>query len=193
MNFLAHLTLSHFDADLQVGNYLGDFVKGRAVKKLPEGIQRGIAMHRAIDRLTDEDRDVYALNRLVATRHGRYASVVTDIGFDYFLWQNWPHFGPGDFHEFRLRTYRHLGNATEHMDERVTDFVHRMTADDWLQLYTSREGMKTVFRRLAPRLSKPELITDVHLILEDFEAEFNHTFQRLFPRLQDLANEFRTP
>lgn len=191
MNFLAHLTLSHFDADLQVGNYLGDFVKGRAMRRLPVGIQRGIIMHRAIDRLTDEDADVNALNRLIAVRHGRYAGVVTDIAFDYFLSENWSTFGPGDFHQFRQQTYRHLGEATEFMDDRVTDYVQRMTRDDWLKLYTNREGMELVFRRLAPRLSKPELIEDVHLIFEDFSDEFNHTLHRLFPRLQDLANEFR--
>jgi acyl carrier protein phosphodiesterase len=193
MNFLAHLTLSHFDPDLQVGNYLADFVKGQAARKLPESIQRGIAMHRAIDRLTDRDGDVQELNRLIAVRHGRYAGVVTDIAFDYFLWQNWSSFGPENFHDFRQATYQNLGSATEHMDDRITDFVHRMTADDWLRLYTSREGMQLVFRRLAPRLSKPELIVDVHLILEDFSDEFNHTIQQLFPRLQDLSDEFRTP
>lgn len=148
-------------------------------------------MHRAIDRLTDEDKDVRELNRLVADRHGRYAGVITDIGFDYFLWRNWEEHGPGDFTEFVQSTYAGLYARRDHMSDRVKGYVNGMVKDDWLRLYTSRPGMQMVFKRLRPRLSKPEKLDGIDTLLVDFEKEFNQTFLLLFPRLQDLANAYR--
>ena len=149
-------------------------------------------MHRAIDKLTDEDKDVRALNRLIAARHGRYAGVLTDIGFDYFLWRNWEDFGPGDFEEFTAATYASLYARRGHMSERVRGYVNGMVKDDWLRLYTTRPGMQTVFNRLKPRLSRPALLDGVEDLLTDYEAEFNRTFLLLFPRLQALAHAYRT-
>lgn len=175
-----------------MGNFLGDFVKGARVKQLPPTVIRGVTMHRAIDKFTDEDEDVRALNQLVSTRHGRYAGVLTDIGFDYFLWRNWAAFGPGDFTEFSAATYANLYGRRDQMDDRVRGYVNGMVKDDWLRLYTTRPGMETVFNRLKPRLSRPELLLGVNNLLTDYEDEFNRTFLLLFPRLQTLANAYRT-
>lgn len=57
MNFLAHTYLSGENDDLKIGNFLGDFVKGRLNKlsqnQYTEGIIKGIALHREIDYFTD--------------------------------------------------------------------------------------------------------------------------------------------
>ncbi|WP_139211701.1 ACP phosphodiesterase [Neolewinella agarilytica] len=174
-----------------MGNFLGDFVKGARVHLLPPPIKRGIHMHRAIDSLTDHDEDVRALNQLLKPRHGRYAGVITDIGFDYHLWRNWEEFGPAPFSEFTQSTYASLYGRREEMNERVRGYVNQMVKDDWLRLYTSREGMAKVFGRLEPRLSKPELLEGINDTLVDFHEEFNQTFLALFPRLQTLANAYR--
>ena len=47
MNFLAHSYLS-FSEEQLVGNMIADFVKNRDVARLPESIQKGIKLHRAI-------------------------------------------------------------------------------------------------------------------------------------------------
>lgn len=148
-------------------------------------------MHRAIDKMTDEDEDVRALNRLIAQRHGRYAGVLTDVGFDYFLWRNWDDLGPGNFSDFTATTYASLYARRDHMSDRVKGYVNGMVKDDWLRLYTTRPGMQTVFNRLKPRLSRPELLDGVEDMLTDYEAEFNRTFLLLFPRLQTLAHAYR--
>jgi len=148
-------------------------------------------MHRAIDKFTDEDQDVRKLNRLIAKRHGRYAGVVSDIGFDYFLWRNWEVYGPGDFSDFTRTTYQGLFAHREHMSDRVKGYVDGMVKDDWLRLYTSLTGMHQVYHRLRPRLSRPEQLDGIEHLLVDFEEEFNQTFLLLFPRLQALANAYR--
>lgn len=174
-----------------VGNFLGDFVKGAATRKLPLRVQTGIEMHRAIDHLTDQSLEVKQLNRLLSSRHGRYSGVVTDIGFDYFLWRHWETFGAGDFDSFTTRCYTNLHAQRKHMPDRVQAYVNQMVKDDWLRLYTTAEGMQKVFSRVRPRLSRPTLLDGVEAVLSDYEAEFNQTFLVLFPRLQTLANSYR--
>jgi len=190
INFLAHLTLSYFEPDLQVGNFLGDFVKGARVSLLPDSVIAGIEMHRAIDKLTDQDEDVRSLNTLLKPKHGRYASVITDISFDYYLWRNWEAFGPLPFEEFCQSAYANLYERRDHMDDRVRGYVNGMVKDNWLRLYTTREGMSRVFDRLRPRLSQPHLLNGIDTTLLEFHEDFNQTFLALFPRLQTLATTY---
>ncbi|HCT94182.1 MAG: hypothetical protein A2X19_09000 [Bacteroidetes bacterium GWE2_39_28] len=53
MNYLAHIFLSRGNRQLQVGNFIGDFVKGKSHENYPPEIQQGILLHREIDRFTD--------------------------------------------------------------------------------------------------------------------------------------------
>ncbi|MBB4077776.1 acyl carrier protein phosphodiesterase [Lewinella aquimaris] len=191
MNFLAHLTLSHFSADLQVGNYLGDLLRGKEVAQLREGIHRGVLMHRAIDRLTDADADVRAVNRLLRSRHGRYAGVISDIAFDHYLCRNWVLLGPVPFALFTRTTYRNLLAAREEMPERARRYVNGMVEDDWLSLYATADGMHKVFERLLPRLSRPEKLAGVEESLQEYDAAINRALLLLFPRLQSLAESYR--
>lgn len=148
-------------------------------------------MHRAIDRLTDHDEDVRALNARLRSRHGRYAPVVTDVAFDYFLWRNWDDFGPEDFDEFSQRSYANLYARRAVMPERVRGYVNGMVKDDWLQLYTTREGLGRVFDRMLPRLSRPELLAGVNETIAANDAAFNQALRAVFPRLQTLADAYR--
>ncbi len=190
MNFLAHLTLSRCSADLQLGNYLGDFVRGRELATLQTGVQRGVLMHRAIDRATDTDPDVRALNSLLTGRHGRYAPVVSDIAFDYYLSRNWNNLVGIDFNDFCRNTYQRLLGGAADMPMRHRELLIRMAADDWLAHYGSRVGMDLVFRRFRRRLSRPELLDGIGDTLTDLDAVFNRTLLRLFPRLQALADPY---
>lgn len=51
MNVLAHIYLSGDSEKIIIGNYIGDYVKGRDYLKYPEAIRKGIILHRHIDEL----------------------------------------------------------------------------------------------------------------------------------------------
>ncbi len=53
MNFLAHLYLAGDSEPIILGNFLGDFVKGRLLQQFEPSILKGIALHRNIDSFTD--------------------------------------------------------------------------------------------------------------------------------------------
>ena len=58
MNFLAHSYLSGSDQKILVGNFIGDFVKGKQYENYDDSIQKGIILHREIDYYTDK-HEVY--------------------------------------------------------------------------------------------------------------------------------------
>ncbi|NJC24774.1 acyl carrier protein phosphodiesterase [Lewinella antarctica] len=168
-------------------------VKGSAVKNLPLAIQRGVDFHRAIDRATDKHPEVRSLNALIAKRHGRYSSVLTDIGFDYCLYRNWSQFCPISYPEFCATTYARILRQRPLMPPCASQNARAMVEGKWLRMYTSVPGMNAVFERLKKRLSQPERLAGVESLLRDFGPEFNRTFLVLFPELQTLADAYRTP
>ena len=48
MNYLAHIFLSGSNRKVQLGNFVGDAVKGSSYKNYPPDIAKGIQLHRAI-------------------------------------------------------------------------------------------------------------------------------------------------
>ena len=148
-------------------------------------------MHRGIDRLTDTHPAVRELNALIAKRHGRYATVLSDIGFDHCLFKSWTTFGPAPFREFSRVAYERILESRKHLPARVVPYANDMVAGKWLDVYTTPAGMNNVFHRLRRRVSKPELLDRVEHLLEDYADPFNHAFAALFPDLQDYADGFR--
>lgn len=148
-------------------------------------------MHRQIDVVTDTHPAVKGLNEQLATRFGRYATVLSDIGFDYYLYQQWEAFGPAPWSEFCASTYHCLLRARPTMPEKVAGYATEMVQEGWLQLYTTKAGMASVYRRLRKRVSRPEMLDGLDTILDDYDAEFNQTFHALFPALQELADGYR--
>lgn len=53
MNLVAHQYLSFNNPSLQLGNLLGEVVKGNKYNDYPNDIKKGILLHREIDSFTD--------------------------------------------------------------------------------------------------------------------------------------------
>ncbi len=89
MNFLAHLYLSGNDEQLMIGNFIADSVKGSSFRNYPEGIAKGIMLHRAIDFYSD-NHSVF-LQSVIRLRpnYRKYAGVIVDIFYDHFFAKIW--------------------------------------------------------------------------------------------------------
>ena len=85
MNYLAHIFLSGDDRRVQIGNFVGDAVKGRAYENYPLGFREGILLHREIDDYTDHHPVVREVVDMLRGGFGRYSGVLTDIYFDHLL------------------------------------------------------------------------------------------------------------
>ena len=85
MNYLAHAYLSFNHEEILVGNMISDFVKGKKKFDYSSGIQKGIALHRAIDAFTDTHKATHAAKQCFRPAVGLYAGAFLDVVYDHFL------------------------------------------------------------------------------------------------------------
>ena len=71
MNYLAHIFLSGPNRKVQLGNFVGDAVKGSSYKNYPSDIAKGIQLHRAIDDYTDHHPAVCEVVHRLQPEFGR--------------------------------------------------------------------------------------------------------------------------
>ena len=65
MNYLAHLFLAEKTEESILGNFLGDFVKGRLKDQYSAEILKGIVTHRKIDAYTDSHERVKIISYFI--------------------------------------------------------------------------------------------------------------------------------
>ena len=184
MNYLAHAFLSFNDEKILLGNLLGDFIKGRkALDKLPLNIQQGIILHRKIDTFTDNHKVVkQSIKRLKPTQN-RYASVVSDVFYDYFLSKNWKKYATIEIQDFANQTYKYLENNYEFMAERPLRIYKKMIAANWLIDYKSYDKIDFVMGKLSERIKYPNNLQNAIQDLKEHEAALDEDFNQFFPEL----------
>jgi acyl carrier protein phosphodiesterase len=184
VNWLAHLRLSPPQPLLRLGNLAGDFVAGVELATLPAELQRGIALHRAIDRFVDAHPVVVAAKARLVPPHRRFAGVLLDVWFDHFLARDWAQHGDGrplplflaDVHQ-DLRTHHALLPAP------LQRVAPRFCADGWLEGYASVDGIARVLGLMARRMSRPTPLADgAELLRADYTA-VERDFKALWPEL----------
>ena len=183
MNFLAHLYLSCEQEDLLVGNFLVDFIKNREVETFSVGIQQGIQLHRKIDSYTDNHKLVKKGVRRLYPDHHKYAPVIIDVLYDYFLAKNWSLYHQQSLRDFTTNVYKILEDNLEVMPLKLKSIVPRMIADDWLVGYSRVEGIRYTFERMKRRVSKPDHLNNVIESLTRDEALLNEEFNQFFPEV----------
>lgn len=181
MNFLAHLFLSCEREFLIVGNFMADFIRNRDLVSLPGSIIEGVHLHRKIDSYTDNHPVVRQAMRRLYPNHHKYASVVIDVFYDYFLAKNWERYSDRSLLAFTDETYRVLLRNKEIMPPFLQQRLEMMVEDDWLIIYTHVEGLNRTFRRLQRRVSRPELLEGATNTLLKYEEELDEEFQLFFP------------
>ncbi len=136
MNFLAHIYLSNDDPKIMVGNFIGDFVKGRNFSQQYEpAIAKGIELHRLIDDYTDRHPVVHQSKLKLREKYRHYAAVIVDIFYDHFLSKNW-----NDYHSiplalFAQATYETIASHQSVLPITVKGMLPYMIKDKWLFNY----------------------------------------------------------
>lgn len=193
MNFLAHLYLSGDDPHTLVGNFIGDFVKGRNLSSQFEPrIVKGIELHRAIDEFTDKHPVVSQSKLRLRTKYRHYAPVIVDVFYDHFLARNWSDYNSSmDLSEYAQRAYLTLKQFDDILPERVKQMLPYMINGNWLLNYAQIEGIQralTGMSRRTPFDSKmDESVNDLRQYYNEFKAEF----ELFFPELIRFCEDFR--
>jgi len=140
INFLAHAYLSFNDPEILVGNMISDFVKGKKQFDFPPGIQKGIALHRAIDTFTDAHETTRKAKEFFRPHYRLYAGAFVDVIFDHFLAADETEFIEPSLHDFSLQVYSSLDKHEQWLPERFALMFPYMKEHNWLYNYRTRRG-----------------------------------------------------
>lgn len=194
MNFLAHILLSGENEGVMMGNYVGDFIKGRLSKEKtanwnPDYVV-GLKLHRFIDSFTDTHPEVSEAKDVAAVTQGKLAGIVMDIYFDYFLAKNFEHYYKEPLFIYAHRMYSVIERNQHLIPETMVPMVRSMIRQDWLNTYATLDGIDTTFKRLSRRA---EFLVPISAAVSDLRANeaFYYTkFLSFFPELRRQAGQF---
>ena len=188
MNHLAHLRLSPPDPHWRLGALLGDFVRGTDLSAHPDGVRRGIELHRAIDAFTDA-HPVFALSRRrIDGPLRRFSGVLVDVFYDHFLLRRWDELGCGSHAAaFASDAYALLRDHRELLHGAIHTHLDRMIENRWLEKSADLEGVRTVLGRIAMRMRREVALEDGAELLRRDYAAFAADFDSFWPDVEVFA------
>lgn len=119
---------------------ISDFVKGKKKFDYPPDIQKGIALHRAIDTFTDEHEATKAAKEIFRPAYRLYSGAFTDVVYDHFLATDENEFPENSLHDFAQSVYITLDRHTQWMPDRFAGMFPHMKEQNWLYHYRTRWG-----------------------------------------------------
>jgi acyl carrier protein phosphodiesterase len=177
-----------------LGNFIGDFVKGRnlADQFEPE-IARGIELHRAIDAFTDNHEQVTRSKNRLRPKYRHYSGVIVDIFYDHFLARQWDDYHNEFLPDYAEQVYRLIEQHESILPREVTFMMPYMTKGNWLVNYARIEGIQRALAGMARRTPyasrMDEAVEDLKLGYADFKSEFDRFFPDLGIFCKNWLNE----
>jgi acyl carrier protein phosphodiesterase len=176
LNFLAHFYLSEHQPKIIVGNFLGDFVTTKSRENLDKEIQNGVFLHYEIDDFTDKHALVKAGNERLSKHFGKYASVVSDIYFDYFLAKDWEKYEKMPLPVYAETVYAILENYRVLFNLKASLTFEHMKKHNWLLHYAQIEGINRTLTGLSRRATHLNSLEKAGAFLQ-IDADY---WQKLF-------------
>ena len=192
MNFLAHLYLSGNNEPLRIGNFIADSVKGSSYRDFPEGIQKGILLHRAIDDYSDH-HPVFAKSvQRLRPKYRKYSGVIVDIFYDHFLAKNWKEYSDKPLEQFSGEVHTLMLKNILFMPEKSLMFLKYAIHTNRLVSYATLQGMEEVLNGMSRRTV---FQSNMEFAVEDLKenyAEFEAEFRIFFEEAEKFVKEWRS-
>jgi len=191
MNFLAHLFLSGNDAEIKVGNFIGDFVKGKNLEeRFGKQIAKGISLHREIDWFTDRHLVVKQSKDRLRTKYHHYSGVIVDVFYDHFLAKNFDRYSKTILPDFADECYNTIQRHDSILPEEVKYMMPYMINGNWLANYAKIEGIHRALSGMSRRTKFESKMDEASEDLRNDYPGFEKEFLLFFPELMQFANEW---
>jgi acyl carrier protein phosphodiesterase len=187
VNFLAHFHLAWPDEGLVAGGLEGDYYKGPMRGELPDDIERGVVLHRAIDAYTDTHPLVAQLRRDFPGRLRRYAGILIDLSFDHFLSRHWARYCDIPLPEFNAGVYHTLSNRQHLLSDGSRRMLARMLEHDVLGLYSNWETVPASAARIGQRFRRSNPLADIGRELAPARESLERAFLGFYPDLRTFC------
>jgi len=189
MNFLAHIYLSFEDDEITIGNFIADSIRGNKYKHLPNRIQQGIMLHRAIDTFTDAHSTVRLSTKRLHKNYGHYSGIIVDIFYDHFLAKNWKTYSGTPLDEFVDNFYDLLEDNYELLPIGVHRMMPYMISDNWIFNYSKLDGIARVLNGMNRRTKNRSKMNFAIVDLEEHYTAFEEEFTSFFEELTTFSKE----
>lgn len=191
MNFLAHFFLSGTENKaLTLGNFLGDFIKGKKYQLYAPTIQKGIFLHRQIDSFTDHHPQVKKSKRRLYSRYHHYSAVLVDLYYDHFLAARFEEYSPKPLPVFAEEIYELLEEEKGMLPEKALFLLSNMKRGNWLPRYGTMEGI-TIAIKGTSKISPNAIIMESGA--EELQAQYDlleDDFRLFMPDIQVFAKKW---
>ncbi|WP_053827103.1 acyl carrier protein phosphodiesterase [Lascolabacillus massiliensis] len=189
MNYLAHIYFSGTNRKVAVGNFIGDFVKGKSYEKYPSSFQKGILLHRKIDHFTDTHPIFLETVDILRPSFGRYSGIMADMYYDYLLASDFERYSNGqslgkfsrNFYLSALLYYRWL-------PKKVKGFIFHFIRTNRLEEYATYDGLQYSLKIMSVHSSSAinptlgiEVLAANEVQLRSLFDEFMKEAQQKFP------------
>ena len=189
MNFLAHTYLSGGNEEIIVGNFMGDYVKGKNYLLFPEQVKKGILIHRDIDSFTDMHEVTRRSKQRLSSRYHKYAGIIIDIFYDHFLASLWSSYSTLPLSEFVSRTYDLLKRNYKVLPDSIKHWFPTFLENNWMMAYTTVEGIELVLERMSANTSLPDHSAFAVEVLRNQYSIFMEDFLEFFPTIIAFLEE----
>lgn len=189
MNYLAHIYLSFDQPEIQTGNFMADFIKGDEYLTYPPNYQKGVLLHRKIDRFTDTHALVAETRSFFFEEFRHYASVIVDVLFDHLLAKHWSVFSNQDLATFIEEFYAFLQLNLAILPKGVQRVFPIMKKYNWLYNYRTREGIQQILFQMNQRTTKMPGLHKSIFIYESNMASIEELFFKFFEDLKTFITE----
>ncbi|MFT5133153.1 MAG: acyl carrier protein phosphodiesterase [Gammaproteobacteria bacterium] len=183
MNYLAHLLLSQSDAESMVGNLMGDFRKYLGDAALPDNVNLGIQNHLRVDKFTDSNQIVLDLKPMFSRERRRFAGIIIDVTFDYFLIRHWQTYSEIDFNEFINQAHLNIASLSNIMPRRMQFVMDYMIKEEWLRSYGTLQGIAHALDRMSTRIRFENKMVGAIEEVEGNYEQLEEGFLKFFPTL----------
>ena len=179
MNFLGHFYLSPpaDEAEILLGNFLGDFLKGNAcLHQLPPGVNQGLLMHRKIDTFTDHHHCILEAKKTFSGPYRRYSGIILDMCLDHFLARHWSDYSQLSLADFSHAVYSSLQLQRDKMPQKAKAIADSMRRYNWLCSYARLDNIQIALKHIGERLRHKNplhtALTEIRRLYNSLEAVF---------------------
>ncbi|MBI1767683.1 MAG: DUF479 domain-containing protein [Bacteroidetes bacterium] len=191
MNFLAHLYLSGESPEIKIGNFIGDFVKGKNFEeRFGKEISKGITFHREIDWYTDQHPVVKQSKTRLRPKYHHYSGVITDVFFDHFLARNFDKYSKKFLPDFADECYTIIQHHDPVLPDEVKYMMPYMIKGNWLVNYAQIDGIHRALSGMARRTRFVSKMEEASEDLKNHYSDFEKEFFAFFPDLQKFADDW---
>lgn len=170
---------------------ISDFVKGKTKFNYSPGIQKGIALHRAIDEFTDAHPATKKAKEFFRPAYRLYSGAFVDVAFDHFLALDKNEFvNDEQLKIFSNHVYQTLEDNFSVLPIPFQNMLPHMKKNNWLYNYQFALGIEKGFGGLVYRAKYLEESATAFKIFNKNYSALKDCYEIFFPTLKKFSQYY---